>query len=224
MRRFGVLGVTALLAALTVGVAAGRVEPTAAQTHTEAVASAAQSQNLFNSPAAQLRMKLHQDLSEHTALAGVVTQKAATGAPDFEAALAAIDMNSQSIASQMGTIYGQDAANQFLPTWRAHIQGYLDYTLAGDAAQKEAVRQTLQQWVRDETNMLVSLNPMLPRDVVEADLGTHVSGTLQAIDAFGAQDFPRHYQLAHEGFLHSFMMGDHLAAGIIQQFPDRFPQ
>jgi hypothetical protein len=224
MRRYGVLGVTALLAALTVGVAGGRVEPTAAQSQTPAMASAAQSQNPFTSPAGQLRMKLHQDLSEHTALAAVVTQKAATGAPDFEAARAAIDQNSQSIASQIGTLYGQDAANQFLPMWRAHIQGYLDYTLAGDAARKDAVRQALQQWVGDQTNMFVTLNPMLPRDVVESDLNMHVMGTLQAIDAFAAQDFPRHYQLAHDGFVHSFMMGDHLAAGIIQQFPDRFPQ
>jgi hypothetical protein len=68
----------------------------------------------------------------------------------------------------------------------------------------------------------VRLNPNLPASEVAAPLTTHVNGTLAAIDTVAQGDFDQHYDLAHQGFDHSFMMGDMMALAIARQFPDRF--
>jgi hypothetical protein len=189
-----------------------------------AIATAAvQSQQTL--PPGDLRMHLHHFLSEHTALAGITTQKAATGAPDFQAAWDHLDQNSMLFSQFIGSIYGPQAAAEFLPTWRAHTQMYVDYTLAtdrGDAAMRDQVRNALGQWIRTQAAQIAALNPALPIDTVAAELTTHVNGTLAAIDTFAQGDYNQHYDVMHQAFEHSFMMGDVLAMAIAQQFPDRY--
>jgi len=224
MSRFSFFSVGALAAALLVSVLGTGYRPAVAQTTTPGPMMTP-AQMGFNNPAGELRMQLHQLLSEHTVMAGIVTQKAAIGAPDFPAAMAQLDENSVAIANTIGSLYGQQAADQFLPLWRAHIQGYLDYT-AATARQDEAARMTisagLAEWVRTLGAQMNALNPNLARDVIDNELSTHVNGTLMAINTFGSGDFNGHYNVAHQAFVHSFHMGDVMAAAIVAQFPDRF--
>jgi hypothetical protein len=224
MSRFSLFSVGAVAAALVVAVLGAGYQPAAAQT-TAPSPMMTPAQMGWNSPAAELRMQLHQLLSEHTVLAGMVTQKAAIGAPDFAAAMAQLDENSVNIANTVGGLYGPQAADQFLPMWRAHIQAYLDYTAATareDEVARMAITEALAGWVRTMGAQMSALNPNLSRDVLDSDLSTHVNGTLMAINTFGAGDFDGHYNVAHQAFEHSFHMGDNLAAAIVAQFPDRF--
>ena len=230
MQRFLAPGFLAIAVAAAV-FALAQSTPSAAQMTVTAMAPAAQLQPqvnaVFQSPAADLRMRMHSAMSEHTALAGLVTQKAATSAPDFEASLGAINKNSNTIADMIGELYGPDARAQFLPMWNSHIQGYLDYTLAAganDQARKDQVRQGLAQWVNAQADLFASVNPNLSRDTVAGELNTHVTGTLAAIDTFAAREYPRHYEVVDQAFMHSYQIGDVLARGIVQQFPERFAQ
>ena len=228
MQRIALLSLNAAIAALLVVLVNTAQHPTAAQT----MAPSGQigqmgmsAQGAFVGATADLRMQMHQLMSEHTALAAVTTQKAAIGAPDFDAALAHLDLNGVMISQMMGNLYGTDAAAQFLPLWRSHIQMYLDYTLAtgrGDLAAKQQIRGALLEWARTQAALFAALNPNASAEAIQAQLVVHVDGTADAIDAFGAGDFQRHYDIAHQGFVHSFMMGDTLAMAIVQQFPDRF--
>src|SRR3954462_2661553 len=74
-----------------------------------APAAAAAVQNQGMDQAADLRVQLDHLLSEHTILAGITTQKAATSAPDFQAAMSHLDQNSTMLSEFIGTLYGPDA-------------------------------------------------------------------------------------------------------------------
>jgi hypothetical protein len=224
MRRMALLGLTFLSAALVVVSPSGPYRLAAAQ---GMPAGSGMAQGTGTTEISDLRSKLDNLMSGHTVLAGITTQKADTSAPDFEAALHHLDMNSVQLSEFIGSLYGQDAAASFLPLWRSHIQMYIDYTRAAgnqDAAGKDQARTALGQWIQTQANQLAALNPALPADTVAAELTTHVNGTLAAIDTFGAGEYDQHYELMHRGFDHSFMMGGMMASAIAQQFPDRFAQ
>ena len=97
-------------------------------------------------PAADLRVALGTLLGEHALLALTAAQRGFDGAPDFEAAAAALDANSVEVSEAIGSVYGDEAAQQFLDgpsLWRDHIGFFVDYTVAlagnDEAAQQEAV-------------------------------------------------------------------------------------
>ncbi|HTN96773.1 MAG TPA: hypothetical protein VL101_07335, partial [Nordella sp.] len=100
-------------AALALGAAVAVTGITGADfsgTFSTIVAQAAQ-----NKAAADLRLALNALLSEHVTLAAAATQAALRGRKsEFEAAAAALDMNSQDIAGAIGSVYGKDAGDAFL--------------------------------------------------------------------------------------------------------------
>ena len=98
------------------------------------------------SPAADLRVTLDRLLGEHAILAMLATQKGYDGEKDFEAIAAALDENSVELSEAIGSVYGDEAAKEFLDgkfMWRAHIGFFVDYTTAlaqkDKAGQKKAV-------------------------------------------------------------------------------------
>src|SRR5262245_14364021 len=78
-----------------------------------------------------LRVALNGLLSEHVTLAAAATQAALRGRKaEFESAAWALDQNSQDLAKAIGSVYGKDAGDAFLPLWRKHIGFVVDYTTA----------------------------------------------------------------------------------------------
>src|SRR5262245_5866525 len=83
-----------------------------------------------STPAAGLRVGLNALLSEHVYLAAAATNAALGGRqPEFEAAAAALDANSVDVAKAIGSVYGVEAEQAFLPLWRKHIGMVVDYTV-----------------------------------------------------------------------------------------------
>ena len=80
--------------------------------------------------ASDLRTGYNALLAEHVFLAGAATDAALGGRQaEFEAAAAALDANSQDLATSIGSVYGPDAEKAFLPLWRKHIGMVVDYTV-----------------------------------------------------------------------------------------------
>src|SRR5262245_6141912 len=97
--------------------------------------------NLQAQTAADLRTGLNQLFQEHIYLAGAATNAALGGRnPEFTAAAAALDANSVAISKAIGSVYGMDAENAFLPLWRRHIGFVVDYT-TGLATKDNAKQQ-----------------------------------------------------------------------------------
>ena len=176
-------------------------------------------------PAAGLRVGLNALLSEHVYLAAAATSAALGGRQkEFEAAAAALDANSVDVARAIGSVYGPDAEQAFLPLWRKHIGMVVDYTVGaatGDRARQEKAVNDLVGYTQDFGAFLSSANPTLPKAVV-ADLVKHHVLTLKAvIDAQAAKDQDRAYTALRAGAGHMQMIADPLAGAIVKQFPDK---
>ncbi len=178
------------------------------------------------SSAAGLRVALNNLLGEHLFLAGAATDEALNGnTPGFEAAAAALDENSVALADAITSVYGQDAGDEFLAQWRAHIGFLVDYTTAtaaGDEAGQTAASEALSGYITDFAAFLAGATG-LPVEALEAGLQEHVAGLAAVVNAQAAEDAPTAYGEIRMAYLHMQALGDALSGAIAGQFPEMFP-
>ena len=177
-------------------------------------------------PASALRTALNGLLGEHAILAAAATGAALDGRDaEFKAAAAALDANSVDITKAIGSVYGKDAEQAFLPLWRRHIGFAVDYTVGvttKDQAKQQKAVGDLIAYTQDFGAFLSSANPNLPKSVV-ADLVKHHVVTLKdVIDAQASKDYTRAYTAQRAATAHMAMIADPLAGAIVKQFPDTF--
>jgi hypothetical protein len=197
----------------------------AAQTTTMSMDTAAAPDSA--TPAADLRVALDSLLGEHALLALSAAQKGYDGAADFEAAAAALDANSVAVSEAIGSVYGDEAAQQFLDgpsLWRDHIGFFVDYTVA--LAKKDEAGQ--QKAVDDLTGYTGAFSGFLaeatglPQAALQDGLTMHIMQLKGAIDAYAAGDYEQFYEQQAEAYRHMIATGDTLAAAIVEQNPDMF--
>jgi hypothetical protein len=171
-----------------------------------------------------LRAGLDSLLAEHAFLAAIATQKGLVGAPDFEAAAAALDANTVDISAAIGSVFGEDVEAEFLPSWRSHIGFFVDYTLglaAEDMAAQDAAVGKLTEYI-DAFGQYLADAAGLPADAVKASLADHVGQLKGQLDAFAADDFEGVLTQVREAYAHMVGTGDVLAGGIVAKFPEMF--
>jgi len=177
-------------------------------------------------PAASLRTVLNVALREHAYLAGAATNAALGERNDeFKAAAAALDGNSVDVAKAIGSVYGTEAEQAFLPLWRRHIGFFVDYTLgvAGkDQAKQDMAVSNLIAYTQDFGAFLESANPKLPKSVVADLVKHHVITLKEVVDAQAARDNARAFTAVRTAAGHMQMIADPLAETIVKQFPDRY--
>ncbi|NJM30228.1 MAG: hypothetical protein HC855_09115 [Rhizobiales bacterium] len=212
------LAMTAALSAMMISGGIAAVEPTGSFQMSVAQAKGPQS---------DLRLALNQLLSEHATLAAATTGAALGGRnKEFEAAAAALDMNSQDIAKAIGSVYGDAAGEAFLPLWRKHIGFFVDYTMAtakgSGKGQKKAVND-LVQYASDFGAFLNWATPALPKEAVADLVKMHILSLKDVVDAQANRDQKLAYQKIREASKHMQMIADPLADAIAAQFPEKFP-
>ncbi len=193
---------------------------------------AAQDPDTFSSEgatmsAADLRVTLGRLLGEHAYLAMLATQKGYSGAADFDEIAAALDQNSADVGAAIGSVYGDEAGQQFLDgefLWRDHIGFFVDYTVGlaekDKAAQDKAVGNLMgynaasAKFLADATG--------LPQQALQDGLETHLMQLKGQIDAYAAGDYEQAYALAREAYAHMYELGTTLAGAIVAQSPDKF--
>ena len=173
-----------------------------------------------------LRTALNKLLGEHVILAANATNAALGGRNDeFKAAAYTLDANSVALSKAVGSVYGTDAENAFLPLWRKHIGFFVDYTqgvAANDKAKQDKAVNDLIGYTKDFGAFLNSANPNLPADAVANLVKDHVVGLKSVVDAQAAKDYARAYTKQREAYQHMRMIADPLAGAIVKQFPDKF--
>ena len=176
--------------------------------------------------AAGLKSTLNILFQEHVYLAAAATGAALGGREaEFKAAAGALDQNSVGIARAIGTVYGHDAEQAFLPLWRKHIGFAVEYTVgvaSHDKVKQDKAVNDLIAYTKDFGAFLNSANPNLPTKVV-ADLVQHHVVTLKTvIDAQASKDQAKAYTALRTAAGHMQAIADPLADAIAMQFPDRF--
>src|SRR4051794_8923025 len=137
--------------------------------------------------AATLRANLTSLLEEHVYLAGIaVSTGVGSGltSPAFKAAAATLDTNSVALSEAIGSVYGKDAAKQFLALWRTHIGFFVDYT-KGLATKNDAMaakaQRNLDGYRAAFAGFLHSANPNIDANATSESLQMHVQTLSAAI-------------------------------------------
>ena len=174
------------------------------------------------SPAANLRVTLDRLLGEHAALAMNATNLGVTGSKSFPAAAKALDQNSVDLSKAIASVYGKKAGNVFLNgkfQWRAHINFFVDYTVAvakkDKAAQAKAVAN-LKRYTVEHGKFLATATG-LPTTAVQNDLLGHVLELKAQVDNYAAGNFAKAAALYRDAYNHMFHTGDLLAGAIAKQ-------
>lgn len=213
----------AVAAALLVGACTGeKPETTTASQERKPMVEAPST----DTGAATLRATLNTLLQEHPLLAAAATGAALGGREDeFQAAADALDGNSVALSEAVGSVYGQEAGDQFLELWRSHIGMFVEYATAvaeGDRGGQDKAVQDLQGYTEDFGAFLASANPNLTKDAVAALVLEHVLGLKEVVDAQAAEDPATAYAALRDAAGHMAMIADPLAAAIVAQFPGKF--
>jgi len=180
-----------------------------------------------DSGAAELRATLTGALDEHVYLASIaIGQGLGEGldSKEFKAAAATLDTNSVALSEAIGSVYGDDAGEAFLPLWRKHIGFFVEYAKAkaakDTAGAKKAVAD-LDGYRTDFGAFLEGANPNLPAEAVAEELKPHVESTFAVIRA-AATGSPKVFERIAEAASHMPHTANVLAGGIVKQFPDKF--
>jgi hypothetical protein len=225
------LGVAAALSLVAVTGAAcgGSSRSSPAASATTGAASAPATTHAMTTPAASgkpgfskavdLRLTLNRLLGEHMLLAGNATQVALLGGKAFQADAAALQANTDDLATAIGGLYGTGAKQAFANQWNAHNGYFVNYTTAtakGDAGAKQVAVAGLQRYQKDFGSFLAGATG-LPADAVQAQLAMHVMHTAMVVDAFGAKDYAGSYADLAMGYAHMGALSDVLAGAIASQ-------
>jgi hypothetical protein len=184
----------------------------------ESPAASASSGGVIDSPAANLRTDLNYIFGEHLMLTAKATDAALGGRTDeFNAYADMLNQNGTDIGAYLGTLYGQDAQDQFNEIWTAHIGYFVDYTKAvaakDDAAKADAMDKLDNDYTPKFTDFIVGATG-LPQDAVSKLVSEHVTTTEAAIDAQASGDWAKAYAAVRTAFAHMSMIGDALAPAI----------
>jgi hypothetical protein len=174
----------------------------------------------INSAAANLRVDLNYLLGEHQILAFKATGAALGGRSDqFDAYANLMNTNGTDLGAAIGSIYGQEAQDEFNRIWSAHNGFFVDYTtgVATDDQAKadKAVEDLTTIYVPEFTTFLVGATG-LPEDAVTELVTDHVTHTKEGVDAQASGDFEAAYAAIREAYSHIMQIGDALAPAIAE--------
>ena len=179
---------------------------------------------MTESPAADLRTTLDLALGEHLILAAKATNAALGGRSDEFAAYGdLLNKNGTDIGAMIGSVYGDEAKDQFNGIWSAHNGFFVDYTTGvateDQAMQDKAVKDLTTVYV-PQFAAFISVATGLPMDAVTQLTTDHVVQTKAIVDGQADGDWEKVYEDLRAAFAHMQMIGDALAPAIAAKFPD----
>ncbi|MBM7581057.1 copper amine oxidase [Jeotgalibacillus terrae] len=177
-------------------------------------------------PASDLRTTLGHYLSEHAFLAIEAMRRGADGTEDFDAAVNALNANTEDLTGAIASVYGEEAGAQFNEMWSNHIGFFVDYVVAtgeGDQAAKDEALANLDNYRADFSQFLEgATGERLQADNLAEGLQAHVNQLIGAFDSYVAGDYDQAYMYEREAIGHMHMVAKGLSGAITDQFPENF--
>ena len=173
-----------------------------------------------------LRVALNQLLQEHLYLASDATAAALGGRTDeFAAAGTALNTNGTDLGAAIGSLYGNDAKDQFNQIWSAHNGFFVDYTTGvakkDKAMQDKAVQDLTTVYLPQFADFLAGATD-LPKDALTDLIQEHVLTTKAVVDAQAKGDWTAAAAADRTAGQHMEMIGDPLAKAIVAKLADKF--
>jgi hypothetical protein len=179
-----------------------------------------------DSKAADLRTQLDLLLGEHVMVVAKQSVAASNHTDEYPGYLTLLASNANSLTSLIRSAFGNNAANQFAQAW-AIQNGYLvDYTIGvvtHNAAKSNGAMSGLVNGFTPQFSQLIASLTQVSSDSINQIETEQLTDTKTVIDDETSQSYGRLYIDVRTAYAHSSRIGDMLAVGVAQQFPDKFP-
>ncbi len=158
-------------------------------------------------------LSLRSALQEHAAVAMPAFRAELEQSDDREAAMAAVDKNSEMVADSVEMMYA-DTKDEFSDLWQTHIDAYLMAVNAerdSDEFAKQEAEEKLAMFASEASDWFVSQNSDYDANTLHEMFATHGAQTMSLIEQLAAKDYDAAYKSAHEAYGHMGMLADYLA-------------
>lgn len=134
--------------------------------------------------------------------------------------------NQADIGAAIAPFYGAEAGDQLTALLTTHIEQAVPVLTAAQDGDQETLDQALADWyanAEEIADFLSAANPdNWPQSATRPMMEAHIdTTTVYAVDLLNG-DYAAAVEHYDEALEHMVMMADALAAGLIDQFPDRF--
>jgi hypothetical protein len=158
----------------------------------------------LDTPVEKLRAAFAMLLGEHMQLIIDAQRATFAGAPEFKAAAAQVNANTEALTKGMGAIVGPKKAAEFQSAWAEHVEGLLDYSTAlasHDDAERAVVREKMRGYgARLALYLSDIVRNELPLEPITEALGEHDQHLVDQIDAYAAKRFDQAQEMEVEGY------------------------
>jgi hypothetical protein len=158
----------------------------------------------LDAPVEKLRAAFAMLLGEHMQLIIDAQRATFSGAPEFKAAAAQVNANTDALTKGMGAIVGPKKAEEFQSAWAEHVEGLLDYSTAvasNDEAEKAVVREKMRGYgARLALYLSDIVRNELPLEPITQALGEHDQHLVDQINAYAAKRFDEAQEMEVEGY------------------------
>ena len=147
-------------------------------------------------------------------------------APDAHAVAGRLLANQEHIGSAIVPFYGEQAGTALTDLLKQHIMIAVDLIEAAKAGEAEKFAYADRRWdqnARDIASLLSSANPNWPEHDVVDLLRQHLKLTKDEATARLEQRWEADIEAFDQILTEILTVSDVLSAGIVKQFPDRFP-
>jgi len=182
----------------------------------------------LNAPSWRLRSEMTRLLGEHVGLALSTLRAGATNNPDFSAALAALNGNTNDVTAAVASLFGGPAASQFMSLWADHLDLLGTYAVdvgAKKPNRREAVQGELRDW---QQRFATFIDTATEGRVPAPDLAAALLGLddllLRQVDAFAAKDYRQAQDLANQTYPQVFGLAKNMADAFGATVAARMPQ
>ena len=170
------------------------------------------------SPAATLRADLTGVVQEHVILVGIATS-AKLGGQDPAPAQAALDANSEALATVIEKYYGAEVAGPFLDGWKRHaaaLVAYADVAASADKSVTDPAKAAISAVETELATLLNTANSQLTVDNLTTAFGGYAGSLQSAITAQAKKD-PEAPSKLKKAADEATVPAIALAAGIVKQ-------
>ena len=174
----------------------------------------------ITSDAANLRTDLDYLLGEHLILAAKATGAALDGRTDqFTAYGGLLNTNGTDLGAAIGSVYGDEAEDEWNRIWSAHNGFFVDYTTGvatDDAALSDGAVEDLTTIYVPEFSAFLAGATGMPEEAIAGLVTDHVLQTKAVVDAQASGDWEAAYEAIRAAYAHMQMIGDALAPAIAE--------
>ncbi len=177
--------------------------------------------------AADLRATSAKVFGEHSYLVMLAMQKQLMQAKDTTQAMAALNANTNSIASLLTNTYTDAAAAQLKTQWSTQSQRFIDYAIA--IRDKDQTNQKgALAGIKSTSTMVVTIlkqqNPYINEQQLLKDLTAHNNSLIRSFDAYAKGQYATTYSEVHAAYVRAGTIGASIATATAKRYPSRFKQ